>query len=456
MLPDLSIEQRNSWLVLGGATVVVLGVLWYVWDGSGPLGDQVEAAHIAREKISGSSKQDMHQRVEQQRQANDELRRTIEKLKGESGFEVFAKFAILPSGDQPGYQFKRRFIEVRQALREKAAPRSILYDENIGFGSDDKVPDDIQAPYLMAMLQLTEKAITIAINTPSPLYSMSITHGPAVETGPENRPVLLREYPLELKVHGTLKDILWILHRISEVEVPGAEAAGARAVPGARTVPAGTAGAAAAGPGGGQAGRRPRQGARLSAHPARADHPERERQAQRYHLPARCHLPHRRHAVPQPRGTRPPRQRQRRARGEPPSSRSAHLLRPALHEPSMNLQRLAATIAAVVLLLCLGWWQTSDPQVDNPGKPTYNGPVMRGLQVDVPQLPPFPAFYVNAENPFLPYARRLIDKGLENPPDRPPTQPRRPGSSRRPRTRSRRARRWWSSIPRSSRSSGPS
>jgi hypothetical protein len=82
----------------------------------------------------------------------------------------------------------------------------------------------------------------------------------------------------------------------------------------------------------------------------------------------------------------------------------------------MNLQRLAATIAAALLLLCLGWWQTSDPQVDSPGKPTYNGPVMRGLQVDVPQLPPFPAFYVNAENPFLPYAQRLIEKRLENPP----------------------------------------
>jgi hypothetical protein len=246
MLPDLSIEQRNSWLVLGGAAVVVLGVLWYVWDGSAPLAEQVEQRRLDIVKSSGSAKQDMRQHVEQQRQANDELRRTIENLKGKSGFEVLERFTIPKSEPQPGYYFKRRFIEVRQALREKAKLRSITYDENIGFGSDDKVPDDAQAPYLMAMLQLTEKAITIAITTPGQLESMSIAHGPAIETGPENRPVLLREYPLELKVHGTLKDILWILHRLSEVDGAGASAD-------ARPAPA--LGAGAAGPAAAPAGK---------------------------------------------------------------------------------------------------------------------------------------------------------------------------------------------------------
>jgi hypothetical protein len=242
MLPDLSIEQRNGWLVLGGATVVLLGVLWYVWDGSGPLSDEVEKRRLERDKTSGSAKQDMRQLVEKQHQANEELRRTIEALKGESGFEVLARFAIPKTEPQPGYLFKRRFIEIRQALREKAAPRSIRYDENIGFGADDKVPDDAQAPYLMAMLQLTEKAVTIAINTPSPLESMSITHAPAVDAGPDNRPVLLREYPLELKVHGTLKDILWILHRISQVDGAGAD------IPAAGKAPAGAAGSAVPAP----------------------------------------------------------------------------------------------------------------------------------------------------------------------------------------------------------------
>jgi hypothetical protein len=218
MVPDLSLETRNAWLVFAGTTVVVLGVLWYIWDGTDPLSDQVAHAQSERDKLAGASKQDMHQRVEQQAQANRELERTIEKLKGESGFEVSKRFTIPATENQPGYLFKRRFVEVRQELREKAAPRSIRYDENIGFGTDEKVPDDSQAPYLMAMLQLTAKAITIAIGTPEPLESMSITHGPAIDTGPENRPTLLREYPLELKVHGNLRDILWILHSISQVD----------------------------------------------------------------------------------------------------------------------------------------------------------------------------------------------------------------------------------------------
>jgi hypothetical protein len=218
MLPDLSLETRNVWLIFAGTAVVVLGAMWYIWDGSDPLSDQVVAAQNEREKLAGNSKQDLHQRVELQAKANLDLRREIEKLKGECGFELLEKFTIPKSEIDPGYLFKRRFTEVRQELREKAKLRSIVYDENIGFGADDKVPDAAQAPYLMAMLQLTEKALTIAITTPQPLETMSITHGPAIDTGPDGRPVLLREYPLELKVHGGLKDILWILHSISQVD----------------------------------------------------------------------------------------------------------------------------------------------------------------------------------------------------------------------------------------------
>jgi hypothetical protein len=74
----------------------------------------------------------------------------------------------------------------------------------------------------MTMLQLTEKAvgIVLAANEP-PLESFAITHERAVETGPAGRPVLLREYPLTLKVRGSLKDILWILHRLSQFEADG-------------------------------------------------------------------------------------------------------------------------------------------------------------------------------------------------------------------------------------------
>jgi hypothetical protein len=89
----------------------------------------------------------------------------------------------------------------------------------------------------------------------------------------------------------------------------------------------------------------------------------------------------------------------------------------------MNRQRLAALIAAVVLLAALAWWQTSDPQVATPGKPVYNGPISRGMKADVQPLPGFGAFYVNLENPFVPFNQREHDKHIEDPPPRPPTRP---------------------------------
>jgi hypothetical protein len=222
MLLDLKRETTTAWLVLAGTVLVAAIALWWVWAGAGPIADQLDQARAAHDRVAGRSKEEMRKRIELQRQANQELRKTIEKLKTDTGFELASRFAIPKDERQPGYLFKRRFVEIRQELREKAAPRSIRYDENIGFGTDDKVPDDKDAAYLMTMLQLTEKAVSIAIGTPSPLESLAISHGPAVDTGPVSRPVLLREYPLELTVRGSLKDILWILHRFSEVEGAGA------------------------------------------------------------------------------------------------------------------------------------------------------------------------------------------------------------------------------------------
>jgi hypothetical protein len=69
----------------------------------------------------------------------------------------------------------------------------------------------------MSMLQLTEKVVAIAFGTPTPLENLKVSHLDAVNTGPESRPVLVREYPLKLEVRGGLKDILWVLHRISQV-----------------------------------------------------------------------------------------------------------------------------------------------------------------------------------------------------------------------------------------------
>jgi hypothetical protein len=159
--------------------------------------------------------------VERQVEANQELRGTIEALKSQTDFILAEEFVIRPEERQPGYFFKRKFVEVRERLRNKAEARKIAYDQNIGFGADPAVPADDQAPYLLTMLQLTEKVVGIAFDTEIPLESLNVSHGPAVDTGPVDRPVLLREYPLKLEVRGGLKDILGILHRISQTDALG-------------------------------------------------------------------------------------------------------------------------------------------------------------------------------------------------------------------------------------------
>lgn len=216
MMPDVKIEERNGWLVLAGVAVVALVGLWIISDG----GELADSAEQSRAKLATGGREDMATHVERQEQANHELRATIEHLKSQTDFVLFDEFVIKADERQPGYFFKRKFVEVRERLRNKAEAKRIAYDQNIGFGADPAVPPDDQAPYLMTMLQLTEKIVGIAFDTPIPLETLSVSHGPAIDTGPESRPALVREYPLKLEVRGGLTDILWILHRISQIESP--------------------------------------------------------------------------------------------------------------------------------------------------------------------------------------------------------------------------------------------
>lgn len=214
MMPDVKKEEQTGWLVLAGSVVVTLIVLWFISDG----GELAEAAEQAQAALSVGGREDMAVHVERQVEANGELRKTIEALKSQTDFVLADEFVIPATERQPGYFFKRKFVEVRERLRDKAEARRITYDQNIGFGADPAVPPDEQAPYLLTMLQLTEKIVGIAFDSERPLESLSVSHGPAIDTGPETRPALVREYPLKLEVRGGLKDILQILHRISQID----------------------------------------------------------------------------------------------------------------------------------------------------------------------------------------------------------------------------------------------
>lgn len=212
-----------GWAVLGGTVAVVLLTLWLMADG-GTATQALATSRNGLKKLRGG--EPIEQRQAAERDAVAELRRTVDVLKKRTGFAVLKQYRV-PVDDQdeklrqPGYFFKQSLVAVRDRVRRKAFNKSITYDEGLGFDTSDKVPPDTDAEFLLTMLQLTEKAAHIVLDTPNPVTSFAFSRIPdkkPIETGPVNRPVLVREYPMELKVVGGLEDLLWILHRLSQVD----------------------------------------------------------------------------------------------------------------------------------------------------------------------------------------------------------------------------------------------
>jgi len=211
MTPDLTSAQRGGIVAMCAAVLIAGGMVWYMWSDQPATDERLVTARAAAEKIRG--KEVLRERVDKQRAANVELRANIAALKKQAGFIVADRFKVPPGEREPGKFFLNRFVEVRQALREKANNRRVESDERLGFPPDDRVPPDAEAQPLLDMLQLTEKALTVVLDSDDPVEWFDIGHGKPYETGPLARPPLLAEYPLTLKVRGSLKTVLQILHR---------------------------------------------------------------------------------------------------------------------------------------------------------------------------------------------------------------------------------------------------
>jgi hypothetical protein len=210
MSPDISSAARGGIVALLAALVGAGGMVWWQWSDQPVVDERLAAAREASAKIAG--KEPLKQRVDRQRAANLELRDNIAKLKTQAGFTTAERFKVPPTENEKGKFFLNRFVDVRQSLREKAVARRIESDERLGFPPDDRVPPDDEAQTLLDMLQLTEKALTVVLAAPDPVEWFDISHGKPYETGPVSRPPLLKEYPLTLKLRGSLKTVLWILH----------------------------------------------------------------------------------------------------------------------------------------------------------------------------------------------------------------------------------------------------
>jgi hypothetical protein len=123
---------------------------------------------------------------------------------------------------QKGYYFRLVYDIAVEYLQARARNMRIQeYDTELGFKfPDGRVFSEEEAQEELIRLQLTVRAMMLALSTPDRLQEIKIIHGDIIETGPVSRPPLLREYPFKIRVKGSLKDILWLLHQYSADQVP--------------------------------------------------------------------------------------------------------------------------------------------------------------------------------------------------------------------------------------------
>lgn len=219
---ELARRQRIRWAVLAALALVCGGALWWFSDDGG-LGEALARAEEERRALDGPVV--LERRIREQEEANRHLRDTIESLKAGCGFKPAVEFMVPAGHPQAGQYFNERMLWVQDRLRAKAGERRVQYQERLGFERTAKVPTAAETPYLLAMLQVTDKAGAVILDIPEsakipPVERFAITQPQrtAVETGAAGRPPLLREYVLRIELRAQLRTILWVLHRLAQVE----------------------------------------------------------------------------------------------------------------------------------------------------------------------------------------------------------------------------------------------
>lgn len=225
---DTRKQELQGWIVLAAALVAVLVVAAYLWDDDG----LAERYQRERDALT-TPPMLLATQIARQREANARLVDTLRTLKGEVGFSLEQAFQVSKAPDfarQPGFYFVTKRDSIARQLFDRAKEKGIAdYDYYIGFGLQPRQswakepPGDEHAIDLLKTLQITEKVVSLALETPAPLSRLIVLQHPPIprpETvAPPGRPALLREYAITIDVRGSLKDILWLLHRLS----PGRE-----------------------------------------------------------------------------------------------------------------------------------------------------------------------------------------------------------------------------------------
>lgn len=85
-------------------------------------------------------------------------------------------------------------------------------------------------------------------------------------------------------------------------------------------------------------------------------------------------------------------------------------------DATRNLQALSAFAALLLLAAtCAYVFLFSGITPLDPGRPTFSGPPIKRLEASVPSVSVFTHFYINDENPFIPYHLRKAEKIANQP-----------------------------------------
>jgi len=222
---DPTKQVQQGWLVLSGAVVLCL-VLAYA---------AVPEDVVVDPSAADSQGQLLSELIRTQRSENLMLTRNLEELKRGVGFTIKHEFEVpdeeLAYARQKGLFFHDRRNELIQKLDNRAHEKGIQgWDKNIGFAEGvaavpaRQPPPNDDADNLLILLQVTKRVVSICLETPTPLIDILVVpHGQSkakiadlVRTiAPPGRPPLFREYTVNLKLKGSLSDILWVVHRLS-------------------------------------------------------------------------------------------------------------------------------------------------------------------------------------------------------------------------------------------------
>lgn len=219
MKPNLSRERRTSWLLLMAAAILGSIVVAIVHDW-GEAAGQLEQAHTHHQQIAGPA--DLADLISQQQAVNSAVAERIAQRQEEVGIHPLPPFVVPAAGIVAAEYFQILYYTIREDLKNLAMNRGAVkrFDENMGFAfAQGRPPVGDPIEQWLTMLQLVSKATYLAGQSRwREIESIDITPiraADGVERGAPGRPAMLVEFPFQMRVRGTLRDILWLLHELS-------------------------------------------------------------------------------------------------------------------------------------------------------------------------------------------------------------------------------------------------